>query len=491
MAARSKLPYSLACSGNAHSATRVRLKRKRPGRAQEEEDQNAADHGHQWNRDMACLEADYLRKSKADLATGPLSFQLVYDAKTVPGTLDTPALVPETMSSPSTTVRKTETKKPVSRKMVWGSLLQVNQPAKVPIPSNRYLLAYQHYGPRTLADFIGATKLTELLHQWLDNYGRRQGTLPQESFLLQGPCGSGKSHIARLYFLSRGYHVVEYNFLNKFALRTELVKHTKIDMMGKRIAVVIDDLYELVEDWQELTSLKCHVPVICTSTRAPKRKTANNAPFAHVYYNRELTPNQATVVIQNTLDRLPPACRSLRRGKETMKDIIEQSLGDARKLIANTVTGALNSSLVHTRDETPHPFHQIRNILRGKRIAHLESFTTLLLHENVDMICSSVGKIEACAEILESLAHSDALQTMDDSLPVLNILGDQILQLRVRDAMQGHFPAFDIKLRNTQLLQNQHKREDTMGKLFEMRMEHIGASHRVLHLAQDRIRKSW
>ena len=173
------------------------------------------------------------------------------------------------------------------------------------------------------------------MHAWVKRAALVSGreSLGKECMVLHGPCGSGKSHLARLFLQTYNYTIVEFNYLDHKSIKTAISQVTPVDSTRRRVAVLVDELYELWEDVPGLLDVKCLVPTICNTNRK-----VTKVALAHSAFLRSLDRASSVTIVTETLKKLPAAQRIT--SSKTVDSIVEMSMGDGRQLINNTILAA-------------------------------------------------------------------------------------------------------------------------------------------------------
>ena len=274
-----------------------------------------------------------------------------------------------------------------------------SQPAKA--ISSPMLLPFQRYAPTQLSEMVGVGRGVSRLRQWAAalraSPQRGRETIEQEAALILGPPGTGKSIMARLMLKSLGYAIVEFNLSNECDLREALSKLTPRDVSGAEVAVVVDELYELVELQPAVTAARCSVPVVCTSNRKPKASV-----FATTIRLYPLNRANSIELSRSVIRKVPTFTAT--HEERDFREMVEACAGDARMITQNAALSA--SGLTRTvKDEDASCFDQCRAVLNGRVVDDLSAYAVLLLHENIEQLGLS---LEGTASWMRALTTADS-----------------------------------------------------------------------------------
>jgi hypothetical protein len=321
--------------------------------------------------------------------------------------------------------------------------------------SESELLVYQRYAPSRLGDFMGVKNTLEALEIWISR-GCTFGRFPlqREMFLITGPTGTGKSSLARMFLRSKGYTIVEVSLstvpsrqdretptpplggnwvaeprkshagtgtagavkadsggsaprsagsaAKEHVLKT-LTKQTPKDAFGQPVAIVLDDLDEVMEEFagaERVYGIRCQCPVLATAgwfSGSIRRGLAVS--------NIRTAPNVGTLSALSTKQGLEVARRVLEGcgGQAKMEELVplvEACGGDARQVTLRVAQMRQCTGAALTKDAPSNPFVQTRTILSGKLVADPETYVDLLLHQHAHKLAPDIRTLAAFTRTL-------------------------------------------------------------------------------------------
>ena len=150
-------------------------------------------------------------------------------------------------------------------------------------PSRR--LCWQSMVPQREEDFFGNKDARDKARLWLKRWQQKTPSPVKVShgmLLLYGHCGTGKSYWARWILIQAGYTICEFTPFSAGRDRPQtlhffLQTQTHVDVKGRRLAVVLDDVDQLFLQYPEAALVKTACLVIATCGPTPTSGLRMNA----------------------------------------------------------------------------------------------------------------------------------------------------------------------------------------------------------------------
>lgn len=189
--------------------------------------------------------------------------------------------------------------------------------------------------------------------------------------MLCGDVGSGKTCAATWALRVAGYNVQAFDGTSGEQLLSFLRRVAARDLSGRRSAVLLDDVDELLAECPQAAKVLVHFPVLGTARSKPRGLAGQGV----VFYG--MLPGTAKALLQ----RLRPDLR-----EPAISRIVEAAHGDYRQLC---VQAAMSCSAVGGSDELQMPYAAARRALSGRSPGKQDgcSFTDDAIRWNFGSCC--------------------------------------------------------------------------------------------------------
>ena len=182
-----------------------------------------------------------------------------------------------------------------------------------------------------------------------------------------------------------------------------LTKQTPKDAFGQPVAIVLDDLDEVMEEFagaERVYGIRCQCPVLATAgwfSGSIRRGLAVS--------NIRTAPNVGSLSVLSTKQGLEVARRVLdgcggQAKVEELVPLVEACGGDARQVTLRVAQMRQCMGAALAKDAPSNPFVQTRTILSGKLVASPETYVDLLLHQHAHKLAPDIRSLAAFTRTL-------------------------------------------------------------------------------------------